>query len=260
VSAPIVGRGDVDRPDHERHNRAFWDADADDYQAVHGAELAAPARAWGVWRIPDADVDGLGDVAGLDVLEYGCGAAQWSIALADDGARPVALDQSRAQLGHARRNLREAGVDFPLVCAAGERVPFRDATFDLVFCDHGAMSFCDPDRSVPEVARLTRVGGRVVFSQGTPLLYLTYDETRDLQGRRLRRPYFGMRRFHLGDGTIDFQVPTGTWIRLFREHGLVVDDLVELRAPKHATSSWTDWDPDFARRWPAEQIWKLHKE
>src|SRR5262249_53773870 len=163
----------------------------------------------------------------------------WSIALAEDGARPVALDQSRAQLEHARRNRLEAGVRFPPGGAAGGRGPFPGAPVDLGFCDPGALAFCDPGPAVPGGARVARVGGRVVFSQGTPLLYLTYDEARERQGRRLRRPYFGMRRFHLGDGTIDFQLPTGTWIRLFREHGLIVDDLVELRAPKHATSSWT---------------------
>src|SRR4051812_23840492 len=248
------------RREHERHNRDFWDADADDYQAVHGEALSAAPRAWGVWRIPDDDIGILGDVRGLDVLEYGCGAAQWSIALAVEGARVVGLDQSRAQLRHARARMLAAGVQFPLVCAAGEQVPFADATFDLVFSDHGAMSFCDPARSVPEAARLLRPGGRLCFAHCTPLLYLTYDEARDRQTRRLRRPYFGMRRLPLGDGTVDFQIPHGDWIRCFRAHGLVVDDLVELRAPKHATSTWPDWNPRFARRWPAEQIWVVHRD
>jgi hypothetical protein len=36
---------------------------------------------------------------------------------------------------------------------------------------------------------------------------------------------------------------------------LVVDDLVELRPPKRATSSYEDFDARWARRWPAEQIW-----
>jgi SAM-dependent methyltransferase len=245
---------------HERHNRAFWDADSDDYQAVHGDALAARPRAWGVWRIPDDALGVLGRVDGLDVLEYGCGAAQWSVALAEEGGRVVGLDQSTAQLGHARARMRDAGVRFPLVCASGERTPFATAAFDVVFCDHGAMSFCDPARSVPEVARLLRPGGTLAFSHATPLLYLTYDEKHSRQTRRLRRPYFGIRRFELGEGTVDFQLAYGDWVRLFRRHGLAIDDLLELRPPKHATSTWTDWDRHFARRWPAEQIWKLHKE
>jgi SAM-dependent methyltransferase len=213
-----------------------------------------------VWRVPDDELGVLGDVHGLDVLELGCGAAQWSIALAGLGARPVGLDQSRAQLRHARVRMRAAGTRFPLVCASGEHVPLAASTFDVVFCDHGAMSFCDPACSVAEVARVLRGGGRLAFAHSAPLLYLTYDEKRDRQGRRLRRPYFGIRRFHIGEGTIDFQLPHGEWIRLFRAHGLVVDDLIELRPPKGATTTFADWDYRFARRWPTEQIWKLHKE
>src|SRR5262245_49320797 len=160
---------------HERRNRAFWDADADDYQAAHGELLASHPKAWGVWRIRESELAILGDVAGADVLEFGCGGAQWSLALARDGARVVGLDQSRAQLAHARALMRAADVDFPLVCASGERVPLAAESFDVVFCDHGAMSFCDPYRSVPEVARVLRPGGRLAFAHSTPWGYLTYD-------------------------------------------------------------------------------------
>jgi len=244
---------------HERRNREFWDADADDYQAAHAATLAT-ARAWGVWRVPEHEVGALGDACGLDVLEYGCGAAQWSLALADDGARPVALDQSRAQLAHAHTAMTRRGSSFPLVCAAAESVPLADGSFDLVFCDHGAMSFCDPDRTVPEVARLLRDGGRFAFSHTTPWPYLVWDERRERVTRKLRAPYFGMRVFDSGEGTVDFQLSYGDWIRRFRGCGLVIDDLVELRAPKGARTTYPDVDARWARRWPAEQVWKLHKE
>ena len=245
--------------DHERRNRAFWDADADDYQAAHGDVLARHPKAWGVWRIPEHELGVLGDTAGLDVLEYGCGAAQWSIALAQDGARAVGLDQSRAQLRHAEVLNRALGADVTLVCASGEAVPFPDGSFDVVFCDHGAMSFCDPYRAVPEVARLLRPGGRFVFAHSTPWGYITWNPKRDSTSRRLRNPYFGMRLDDSGEGTIDFHLPYGEWIRLFRAHRFAIEDLVELQAPKHATNTY-GWDRRWARRWPAEQIWKLSKQ
>jgi SAM-dependent methyltransferase len=245
--------------DHQRRNRAFWDADADAYQSVHGDLLAASPKAWGVWRIPEDELGVLGDTVGLDVLEYGCGAAQWSIALARDGARVVGLDQSRAQLGHARVLMDRSAVTFPLVCASAEDVPIASGSFDVVFCDHGAMSFCEPDRTVREVARLLRPGGRFAFAHTTPWVYLTWNAKRDRASRRLREPYFGIRVFDSGTGTVDFELPYGDWIRVFRANGLVIDDLVELRAPKGATTTY-GWDPRWSRRWPAEQIWKLHKE
>jgi len=246
---------------HERRNRAFWDADADDYQAAHADDLAANrARAWGAFRIPESELRVLGSVTGLQVLEFGCGAAQWSIALAGDGAAPVGLDQSWAQLRHARRLQAAADVTFPLVVASGETTPFRDASFDLVFCDHGAMSFCDPAQSVPEVARLVHPGGRVVFCLATALLYLTYDWARERQDTRLHGDYFGMRRFDSGEGTVDFQVPYGEWLRLFRTHGLRVEDLIELRPSRDATTTYDLVPRAWARHWPAEEIWSLRRD
>ncbi len=244
---------------HERRNREFWDADADDYQAAHGEQLAR-GKVWGAFARPEADVDVLGEVAGCDVLEYGCGGAQWSIALARDGARVVALDQSIAQLGHAARNITASRASVRLVCASGESVPMPDGSFDLVFCDHGAMSFCDPERSVPEVARLLRPGGRLVFNKATMLLYLTWDPTKKKQGAHLNAPYFGERVFDFDEGTIDFQLPYSEWFRLFRDHGLVVDDLLELRPPVNASTTYDDFVPlDWARDWPAEEIWSVRK-
>jgi SAM-dependent methyltransferase len=245
--------------DHERHNREFWDADADDYQAVHAPRVDIPT--WGVWELPESELGVIGDVAGLDVLELGCGDARWSVHLARAGARVVALDLSQGQLRHARERITAVEQPIPLVCASAEHVALAPETFDLVVCDHGAMSFCDPHRSVPEVARLLRTGGRLVFSHTTPWPYLTWNFEKERVGRRLRRSYFGMHRFDdgAGEGTVDFQLPYGDWIRCFRRQGLVIDDLVELRAPEHATTTFDDFDARWARRWPAEQIWVTRK-
>jgi SAM-dependent methyltransferase len=142
--------GDLQLTPHEAHNRAMWDAYSNEYQAKHGAQLAASGGlAWGTSQIPEAEFRVLGDVSGKDILELGCGAAQWSIALSQAGARPVGLDLSERQLEHARRLMAEAGIDFPLIHGSAEAVPLPDATFDIVFCDHGAMPFADPYRTVP---------------------------------------------------------------------------------------------------------------
>lgn len=241
--------------DPQARNRAFWDADADGYQAAHGAALAGAPAAWGVWRIPEADLGVLGDVTGLDVLEYGCGAAQFGLALAARGARVVGLDLSAAQLGHARRHATDAATPLPVVCASATAAPFADASFDLVFCDHGAMSFCDPALTVPECARLLRDGGRLVFSVGTQLLYLTWDAAAFRQSRRLQEPWRPRWVVDSDGGTVDVIWSHGEWIRTLRAHGLVVDDLVEILAPDGATTTYDFAPYSWARRWPAEEIW-----
>ena len=246
--------------DHAARNRASWNASADAYQSRSGGQLAASGGlAWGVWQIAEAELGVLGDVAGRDILELGCGAAQWSIALAHAGARPVALDLSERQLEHAARLMAEAGVDFPVVHASAEAVPLADASFDIVFCDHGAMTFADPYLTVPEVYRLLRPGGLFAFNTSSPILDIAWPVEADRAGDRLAIDYFGLRRIEDGQ-EVSFQLPYGEWIRLFRSNGLEVLDLIEPRPSPDAVSSFRDdLERDWSRRWPAECIWRLRK-
>jgi ubiquinone/menaquinone biosynthesis C-methylase UbiE len=202
----------------------------------------------------------LGDVRGKDVLELGCGAAQWSIALAGLGARCVGLDNSERQLEHARRAMAAAGVAFPLVHASAEDVPLPDASFDVVFCDHGAMSFADPERTVPEAARLLRPGGLFAFSAETPLHFICWDEAANTAGDRLRTPYFEGLRAEDADGAVSFSIAHGDAIRLFRANGFVIEDLIELRPPPGARTTYDLYvTNEWARAWPAEQIWRVRR-
>lgn len=247
---------------HARVNRTAWNRDSDEYQERHGGQLAASGGlAWGVWQVPEAELGILGDVAGRDILELGCGAAQWSIALARAGARPVGLDLSDVQLGHARRLMAEAGVSFPLLHASAESVPLPDRSFDVVFCDWGATTFSDPYLTVPEAARLLRPGGLFAFSGCTPIYRLCLELDEELPQERLVHDYFGMHRFAEEDYYVEFMLPYGEWVRLFRANGLVIEDLVEIRPPADAASSYTMKEGfEWARRWPFEHIWKLRKQ
>lgn len=243
-------------PDHVLHNRAFWDGDSDEYQAAHGDALARAPLAWGAYRIPEDELDVLGDLRDRDVLELGCGAAQWSIALDGLGTRVVGLDVSRRQLRHAR----DASASVPLVLANGEQLPFGEASFDTVFCDHGAISFCEPSVIVAECARVLRPGGVLAFCCTHPLLYLTWDPARQRQSRRLQIPYAELGRMDTGDGTIDWALPPGAWVRLLRTNGFEIDDVLELSAPAGATTTYTEFAPPrWAHRWPAEWIWRARR-
>lgn len=241
-----------------QRNRAFWDERSDDYQQRHREFIGRGEPRWGVWQIPEAELGVLGDVAGLDVLELGCGAAQWSILLAKRGARPVGLDNSARQLEHARRLMVDAGVEFPLVHSSAEDVPLPDASFDVVFCDHGAFTFADPYRLVPEVARLLRPGGLLAFSKTSPFAAVCEGDDERVH-RTLVRDYFGVHELDDGE-VVTYELPYGEWIRLFRANGFVVEDLIEPRpAPDAVSTYWDQEERDWARRWPSESIWKVRK-
>jgi SAM-dependent methyltransferase len=256
----VPGRvdGEVTADRTAARNGAAWDTWSDTYQAKHGWLLAAErAAAWGLWRIPEDELQVLGQVRGRLVLELGCGAAHWSAALARRGARVVGLDISANQLRHARTSV--AGQQVALVQAAAPRLPFRDATFDTVMSDYGAMSWCDPSWLVPEVSRVLRPGGLLAFCTASPFFLLCLDpETGELRPS-IQRDYFSLRTRQVAGVGTDFHLPFGAWIRLFRDAGMFVEDLLELAPPDDAFTTFRDRPVEFARRCPVENVWRVRK-
>jgi ubiquinone/menaquinone biosynthesis C-methylase UbiE len=240
-----------------RRNREFWDRQSAEYDQ-RNAEFIAAGMAWGLWQIPESELQVLGDVAGKDVLELGCGAADWSRALARAGARPVGLDNSAVRLERAREANAAAGVEFPLVHASAEALPLDAGSFDIVMADWGAPTFADPYLYVPEVARVLRPGGLFAFSGGTPIEWCCWDDENETNVDRLLRPYFGMHRWEDSDGSVQFMLPIGEWIRLFRRSGFVIEDLIEIQPPDGAESTYRSPEQtEWGRKWPMDQIWKV---
>ena len=248
---------------HIAHNRAVWDRSSDWYDRRYARVLGGRhAESWGIFRVPERELRLLGSVRGKQVLEVGCGAARWSMALARRGARATGVDLSFAQLAKARAVLGRSGVRVPIVRGSVERLPFGDSAFDLVFCDWGAMTFSDPQRSVPECARVLRPGGRLVFATASPFRYIALDLRADRQVRRLVRPYFGSYRYTFRPkDAVEFLPPYGVWVDLFRESGLRIDRLLETRPRSGQRSRYLSAaDARWARSWPIEAIWQLTKE
>jgi SAM-dependent methyltransferase len=257
-----VAAGDRTESDHLGRNQDYWNGQAAGYLEVGRRNWAAEPT-WGIWGIPDAELGLLtrSDVEGRDAVELGCGTGYVSAWLARRGARPVGVDPTANQLAGARRLQDEFGMRFPLVRAAGEAVPLRDRSFDLVISEYGAAIWADPYRWIPEAARLLRAGGELIFLGNAYLMMLCApDEDGVAADDRLVRPHFGMHRFEWPDDTsVEFHLPHGEWIRLLRANGLVVEDLIELQAPAGGTTGCDFVTADWARQWPSEEVWRARK-
>jgi len=250
-------------PEHVRRNREGWTQTNAEYTNADAPRpWAAEEITWGMCGVAERELGLLGDLRGLDVVELGCGTAYFSARLARRGARPVGVDVTPAQLETARAMQRQFGLEFPLVEANAEDVPLPDSEFDLALSEYGASLWCDPERWVPEAARLLRRGGRLVFLT-TSILHILCSPAEGPVGERLERDQFGLYRVEWSDDDdgVSFHLPHGDWIRLLRANGFEVEDLVELQAPAGARPhEYYDFAPvEWARRWPAEEIWVARK-
>ena len=121
----------------------------------------------------------LGDVAGLDVVELGCGTAYFSAWLARQGARPVGVDLDACS---ARDGAADAARDRASRFRSSRRTRrtcrLRTPSFDLAVSEYGASLWCDPARWIPEAARLLRPAGRLVFLTNSTLTMLCVRRSR----------------------------------------------------------------------------------
>jgi SAM-dependent methyltransferase len=249
-------------PDYVLRNRAYWDVQAHDYVRPAERNWESNEPDWGIWGVPEAELRMFpDDIAGIDAIELGCGTAYVSSWLARRGARVVGIDNSQQQLETARRMQREHGLEFPLLHGNAEEVPYPDASFDFAISEYGASLWADPYKWIPEAARLLRPGGRLSFLTNSFLVALCVPDEDGIPATdRLLRPAFGMHRVEYPDDPgVEFHISHGDWIRLFRDTGFEVTDLIDVRPPEGATSRYPFATYEWARKWPSEEVWKAVK-
>ena len=140
----------------------------------------------------------LGDVAGLPVLDYGCGHGMASVVLARRGGRVTAFDLSPGYLAEARRRAEANKTAVEFVQADAERLPFADGLFARVW-GNAVLHHLDLPRAARELRRVLRPGGVAIFCE-------PWGENPLLAWARRRLPYPGkdrtpdecpLRRHHL---------------------------------------------------------------
>ena len=104
-------------------------------------------------------------LAGMDLLDVGCGPASITADLAERVApgRVVALDAASGALEAARATLRDRGLSEQVEVTSGDvmALPFEDASFDVVHAHQVLQHLADPVGALAEMRRVTRPGGIV---------------------------------------------------------------------------------------------------
>jgi len=117
----------------------------------------------------EADLRLCGEVKGKRVLDLGCGSGENAVAFAKQGAHVIAIDDSPAQLGLARRlaDAREVRVEWHRGDVA-DLAFLRADSIDLAFAAGLLSEVEDVDRLFRQVHRVLRPGAAFVFSFDHP--------------------------------------------------------------------------------------------
>ncbi len=121
--------------------------------------------------------EALGDVAGLSVLDLGCGTGRHALWMAGAGASVTAVDFSEGMMEKARAKPGAERVRF-LGHDLHERLPFADGAFDRVVSGLVLEHLHDLAPFFSEARRVLKPGGRAVVSGMHPAMFL-----RDVRAR-----------------------------------------------------------------------------
>ena len=250
---------DADQAVSVAANRRWWDADADDYHAEHGAFLGAADFVWCPENLRESDAHLLGDVRGRRVLEVGCGSAPCARWVRAHGGIVVAFDLSAAMLRHGRSGNADTGLLVPLVQGDAAALPFADRAFDIAFSAFGAVPFvADSARVMREVARVLRPGGLWVFSVTHPMRWIFPDDPGP-RGLTAIQSYFDRSPYVEVDTAgvptyVEHHRTMGDRIRELVDAGFDVRDVLEPEWPDGFDGVWGQWSPERGALFPGTAI------
>lgn len=93
------------------------------------------------------------------VLDVGCGTGETSVYLAKTyNCKITAIDLHPGMIAHAQKRIQANGAAVELVQGDIQELPFKDRTFDVLFCESVTV-FTDLSKTIPEYARVLKPGG-----------------------------------------------------------------------------------------------------
>jgi SAM-dependent methyltransferase len=113
-------------------------------------------------------VDRLQPGPALQFLDLACGTGAVAERAAASGADVTGADLAPGLIETAVERARERGLEIDYVVADCERLEFADGSFDAVASTCGIMFSPDHEASASELARVTRLGGRIALANWVP--------------------------------------------------------------------------------------------
>ncbi|CAM3400822.1 bifunctional demethylmenaquinone methyltransferase/2-methoxy-6-polyprenyl-1,4-benzoquinol methylase UbiE [Polaromonas hydrogenivorans] len=166
----------VDEQDKARRVRSVFDSVAPKYDVMNDLMSMGLHRAWKAYTVLVANVR-----EGQQVLDIAGGTGDLALAFAPKvGAtgRVVHTDINEAMLREGRNRLLDAGVCLPTLVCDAEKLPFADASFDVVTVAFGLRNMTRKDVALREMNRVLKPGGKLLvleFSKVAKPLEKIYD-------------------------------------------------------------------------------------
>jgi demethylmenaquinone methyltransferase/2-methoxy-6-polyprenyl-1,4-benzoquinol methylase len=166
----------VDEREKARRVRGVFDSVAPRYDLMNDLMSLGLHRAWKAYTVMCADLR-----PGQRVLDIAGGTGDLARAFAPKvGASGLVVhtDINEAMLRTGRDRLLDKGMVLPTTICDAEKLPFPDASFDLVSVAFGLRNMTHKDAALAEMARVLKPGGRLMvleFSMVAAPLQKVYD-------------------------------------------------------------------------------------
>ena len=106
----------------------------------------------------------IGDLSGKVVLDFGCGAGDFSLYLAGRGAIVHGIDISEELISMAERSIAGSDYHVEFFVSDAHRTEFPDHFFDFVF-GNGILHHLDLETAYNELARILKPTGKAFFME-----------------------------------------------------------------------------------------------
>ncbi|NCT96737.1 MAG: bifunctional demethylmenaquinone methyltransferase/2-methoxy-6-polyprenyl-1,4-benzoquinol methylase UbiE [Comamonadaceae bacterium] len=166
----------VDEGDKARRVRGVFDSVASRYDVMNDLMSGGLHRLWKRYAVTVANAR-----PGQQVLDIAGGTGDLSLAFARQvgpTGRVVHTDINEAMLREGRTRLLDAGVVLPTMVCDAEKLPFADASFDIVSVAFGLRNMTHKELALAEMHRTLKPGGRLLvleFSRVAQPLEKAYD-------------------------------------------------------------------------------------